>query len=131
MPSSFARMSQATLYERLGGEESIAAVVDAFYDRVLSDERVSHFFEDVDMRKQRAHQTQFLSAVAGGPVEYSGEDMESAHDNLEIRQEHFDAIAQHLEGMLLEFDVGEREHSEVLEAFESYEDDVVAERSDE
>ncbi|WIV67602.1 group I truncated hemoglobin [Natrialbaceae archaeon AArc-T1-2] len=118
-------MSQEPLYERLGGEDSIAAVVDAFYERVLEDDRVAHFFEDTDMQKQRAHQTQFLSAVAGGPVEYSGEDMESAHDDLEIRQKHFDAIAELLEEALLEFDVDDRERTDVLEAFASYEDDIV------
>ncbi|MHC3438374.1 group I truncated hemoglobin [Natrialbaceae archaeon A-gly3] len=118
-------MSQATLYERLGGQESIATVVDAFYGRVLEDERVAHFFEDTDMQKQRAHQTQFLSAVAGGPVEYSGEEMEEAHEGLEIRQEHFDAIAELLEETMIEFDVGQQEREQVLEAFASYKDEVI------
>lgn len=55
-----------TLYERLGGEDAIAAVVDEFYDRVVADEQVAYYFEDVDMQQQRAHQTQFISSVAGG-----------------------------------------------------------------
>lgn len=46
-----------TLYDRLGGRDAIAAVVDRFYDRMLADETVAHFFEDVDMQRQRAHQT--------------------------------------------------------------------------
>ncbi len=32
-----------TLYDRLGGEDAIAAVVDDFYDRILDDEQVAHF----------------------------------------------------------------------------------------
>lgn len=119
-------MSDETLYGRLGGEESIAAVVDAFYDRVLADETVAHFFDDVDMQRQRAHQTQFLSSVAGGPVEYTGEEMHAAHDHLEIEPIHFDAIAGHLEATLREFDVAERDREAVLEAFGSYEDEIVA-----
>ena len=39
----------ATLYERLGGREAIGAVVDEFYDRVLSDDRINHFFEETDV----------------------------------------------------------------------------------
>ena len=119
-------MSQATLYERLGGEEAVAAVVEEFYERVLEDDRLVHFFEEADMQKQRAHQTQFLSAVAGGPVEYTGEDMASAHEGLGIQQEHFNAIAQRLEEALLEFDVGREEREQVLEAVGSYEEDIVA-----
>jgi truncated hemoglobin YjbI len=32
-----------SLYERIGGSEAIAAAIDAFYERVLADPRVSHY----------------------------------------------------------------------------------------
>ena len=114
-----------TLYERLGGQESIAAVVDSFYERVLTDDRVAHFFENTDMQKQRAHQTQFLSSVAGGPVTYSGAEMDEVHTNLDIHQDHFDAIAELLEETMIEFDLDQAERRDVLEAFARYEDAVV------
>src|SRR6056297_2047130 len=92
------RMSAGeTLYHRLGGKEQISSIVDAFYERVLADDSVAQFFEDVDMAAQRAHQTQFLSAVAGGPVEYDGEEMRAAHEGLGLEPEHFEAIATHLD----------------------------------
>ena len=118
-------MSDPTLYERLGGEDAISAVVDEFYDRLLADDSVAHFFEETDMQKQRAHQTQFLSAVAGGPVDYSGADMKAAHEHLEIREPHFETIATHLDETLASFDVGDREREEVLEAVSSYKEDIV------
>lgn len=114
-----------TLYERLGGEDAIAAVVDEFYDRVLADEQVAHFFEDVDMQQQRAHQTQFISSVTGGPVEYTGEEMEAAHEHLEIGPADFEAIATHLDETLAEFDVDEEDREAVLEEIASYRDDIV------
>ncbi|WP_265109522.1 group I truncated hemoglobin [Halosolutus halophilus] len=119
-----------TIYERLGGEDAIAAVVDRFYERLLEDDRVAHFFEDVDMRRQRAHQTQFLSSVAGGPVEYSGEDMQSAHDHLDITPSDFDVIATHLAETLVEFEVEEADRAAVMEAVAGYEDDVVTVAAD-
>ena len=114
-----------TLYDRLGGEDAIAAVVDRFYERVIADEQVAHYFDDVDMQKQRAHQTQFISAVAGGPVDYSGEDMEAAHDDLGITKSDFDAIVAHLEASLEEFDVPADDRTAVLDAVGQYEDDIV------
>lgn len=114
-----------TLYERLGGQDAIAAVVDDFYERVLADEQVAHYFDDVDMQAQRAHQTQFISSVAGGPVEYSGRDMEAAHEHLEIGRADFAAIARNLEAALEAFDVEEEDREAVLSAVASYEDAVV------
>lgn len=44
---------EQTLYEKVGGEEAIAKVVDYFYSElVLKDETVNHFFEKTDMEKQ-------------------------------------------------------------------------------
>ncbi|TMT85211.1 group 1 truncated hemoglobin [Haloterrigena sp. H1] len=114
-----------TLYERLGGEDAIAAVVDEFYDRVVADEQVAYYFEDVDMQQQRAHQTQFISSVAGGPIEYSGDDMETAHDHLGITPSEFEAIATHLGDALAAFDVDEDDRQAVLEAVASYQDNIV------
>lgn len=42
-------MREETLYEWLSGRESIAAVVDEFYDRVMADDQVNYYFEDIDM----------------------------------------------------------------------------------
>lgn len=119
-----------TLYDRLGGRDAIAAVVDRFYERMLEDDRVAHFFEDIDMQRQRAHQTQFLSAVAGGPVDYTGRDMKAAHAHLEISRTEFAVVATHLEGTLEEFDVDKRDREEVLSAFGSYEEAIVTAAAD-
>ncbi|GAB7010592.1 group I truncated hemoglobin [Halorubrum trueperi] len=118
-------MNEHTLYERLGGREAIGAVVDEFYDRVLDDDRVAHHFEDVDMTAQRAHQTRFLSAVAGGPVEYDGDGMDTAHDGMGITESEFGAIATHLDGALATFDVDGEDRSAVMEAVTEYEDVIV------
>jgi len=118
-------MPDTTLYERLGGEEAIGAVVDEFYDRVLDDERVAHHFDDVEMAAQRTHQTTFLSAVTGGPVVYEGDDMEAAHEGLGITDAEFDAIAAHLDDAFREFDVDDATRETVLDAVDGFRDDIV------
>ena len=60
----------ASLYERIGGEAAVSAAVEKFYEKVLSDDRVKHFFEGVDMRKQTHHQKMFLTYAFFSP-EYS------------------------------------------------------------
>jgi hemoglobin len=109
MPFTFDRpngMAQS-IYRQIGGREAVEAVVDDFYDRVLSDESLVDYFEGHDMEELRAHQVQFVSSVAGGPVEYSGRDMREAHDHLDIEEEDFDAVATYLERALRENGVDE------------------------
>lgn len=89
-----------TIYREMGGRETVEAVVDDFYDRVLSDERLAPFFEDTSMEELRSHQVQFISSVAGGPVEYSGDEMRDAHAHLDIGGKDFEAVATHLERAL-------------------------------
>ncbi|WP_408959937.1 group I truncated hemoglobin [Natrinema sp. 74] len=114
-----------SLYERLGGEDAIAAVVDEFYDRVVADEQVADYFDDVDMQRQRAHQAQFISSVTGGPVEYTGAEMEAAHEGMGITPSDFRAIATHLDDALAEFDVDNDDREAVLEEIASYKSDIV------
>ena len=62
------------LYERVGGSEAMEIAVKVFYDKVLADDLVGKFFEDVDMEGQRIRQKNFLSMAFGGPYQFSGQE---------------------------------------------------------
>ena len=73
------------------------AAVDVFYRKVLTDDRVSHFFDDVDMDRQIAKQKAFLTMVFGGPVAYTGKDMRTGHAHLierGLNDSHVDAVIE-------------------------------------
>ncbi|MBW4604641.1 MAG: group 1 truncated hemoglobin [Calothrix sp. FI2-JRJ7] len=99
-----------TLFEKLGGV-AVDLAVDKFYERVLKDDRIKHFFTDVNMVKQRAHQKAFLTYAFGGTDEYDGRYMREAHKELVEKQglnsEHFDAVAQDLMETLKEMGVSQ------------------------
>jgi hemoglobin len=117
-----------SLYEKIGGEPAMSAAVELFYRKVLSDERISHFFEDVDMERQSAKQKAFLTMVCGGPSAYSGKDMRQGHAQLVKRglnDEHFNAVAGHLAATLLELGVPKPLVEEVLTIAESARADVL------
>jgi hemoglobin len=75
-------VSGTTIYQRIGGEAAISAAVDRFYERVLADPTLSHFFSGVSMARLKAHQFAFLSQALGGPKQYSGASMRDAHSRL-------------------------------------------------
>lgn len=85
------------LYDKLGGEPAVDSVVETFYRYVLTDERVSSFFDDTDMDRQIAKQKAFLTMAFGGPVTYSGADMRRAHAPLNakgLNANHFEAVVE-------------------------------------
>lgn len=108
--------SGSTLYERLGGEQAIGAVVDEFYDRVLADDAVDHHFEDHDMGVLRVQLKRYVASLTGGPVDWVGTDMATAHGDLGISGRDFDVVAGHLDETLRDFDVPDAERTAVMEA---------------
>lgn len=126
--SAHVAKKQSSLYEWIGGEPAMEAAVDLFYRKVLSDERISHFFEDVDMERQAAKQKAFLTMVCGGPSAYSGQDMRKGHAHLVKRglnDTHFDAVAEHLAATLRSLGVAQPLVDQVLAIAESARADVL------
>src|SRR3954463_148615 len=98
----------STLYEQIGGEPAVDAAVESFYRKVLTDDRVSRFFDDVDMDRQSAKQKAFLTMVFGGPANYSGLDMQRGHLHLGERgrdDAHVEAVMELLAQTLTELGV--------------------------
>lgn len=117
-----------SLYARLGGEPAFQAAVDAFYRRMLTDDRVAPFFDDVDMDGQIAKQKAFLTYVTGGPAEYTGQDMREAHAHLLERglaDRHVDVVIEHLGAVLTELGAGAGDVGEVAALAESLRDQVL------
>ncbi len=106
-----------TLFDKLGGAAAVDLAVDKFYERVLNDDRIKHFFANVDMSKQRAHQKAFLTYAFGGTSQYDGRYMREAHKELVATQglssEHFDAVAEDLMETLKEMGVSDELRAEV------------------
>jgi len=95
----------ASLYERIGGDAAVNAAVDVFYRKVLADDRISHYFDSVDMDRQRAKQKAFLTFAFGGPNAYSGKDMRSAHARMNLSESDFNAVMENLGATLKELNV--------------------------
>ena len=118
----------ASLYERLGGKPAVEAAVDKFYDKVLKDDRIKHFFGGVDMPGQRNKQKAFLAVAFGGSKNYSGKNMRDGHSHLVQRglnDGHVDAVIENLGSTLREMGVAEDLIKEVAAIAESTRNDVL------
>lgn len=103
-----------SLFKRLGGYEAINAAVDRFYAKVVADERVRGFFTGVDMDVQIRKQRRFLAHVFGGPAPWDGKELRHAHRHMKLTDEHFTAVAGHLNDTLVELGLAPELVAEVM-----------------
>ena len=112
--------AHASLYDQLGGEAAIMATVEVFYQKVLGDATVAHFFTAIPMETQSNKMIGFMTWAFGGPVEYRGRDLRLAHASLVQNQGlsdlHFDAVAGHLRSALTDLSIEEPLIEQVLQA---------------
>jgi hemoglobin len=94
--------TEPTIFDAIGGEPALVAVVGDFYDRVLADPDLKDFFAGTSMTRLMGRQVEFFAAALGGPVTYSGASMHDAHRGRGIEQRHFDLVAGHLVASLTE-----------------------------
>jgi hemoglobin len=94
----------STIYDQLGGKATFDAVSEYFYGLVLNDDLLKPFFAGKDTEGLKRHQAEFLAAAAGGPA-FTGRSMEKAHAGLNITDEAFGRVAQHLSATLDHFKV--------------------------
>lgn len=115
----------STVFERIGGAAAVDAAVDIFYEKVLADERINHFFENLDMVAQANKQKNFLTMAFGGPHNYTGLDMRKGHAHLALTEEHFNAVTENLVSTLEQLNVAQSDIDEVVKIALSTKADVL------
>lgn len=96
---------------------------------MLTDDRVSRFFDGTDMDRQAAKQKAFLTMAFGGPNKYTGKDMREGHKHLVARglnDSHVDVVIEHLGGTLKELGVPDSDIKEVAAIANSVRNDVLS-----
>jgi truncated hemoglobin YjbI len=138
--------AKLSLFERLGGETGLRAIVDDFVARALADPQVNwerrgissggllrrHSEEwmptAANVEKLKKHITQFLALKTGGPAKYEGGDMKAKHAGMKITNPEFDAAVGDLKATLDKMKIGISEQKELLAIIESTRPQVVEKR---
>ena len=118
----------SALYDQLGGAPAVDAAVESFYRKIVSDKRVAHFFQDVDVRRRAGHQKAFLTMAFGGPSRYRGQALREGHAPLVARgldDSHFDVVVELLGQTLAELGVPQPTIAQVAAVAESVRNDVL------
>jgi hemoglobin len=136
------------LFDRLGGTPGISNIVADFIPRVLQDPRVNwprkgvkkggfsiHRNQTVawdpnpsNVTRLEKHFIQFLLLATGGPANYTGKEMNSAHAGMNITNAEFDAAIGDLKASLDRLQIPNKEQKELLSIIESTRPQIVKQR---
>ena len=105
---------QKSLYDRLGGQPAITAVVDDFVANVAADSRINGFFGRTDIPRLKRLLVEQICAGTGGPCAYTGRTMQAAHKGMSITDAQFGALVEDLQKTLVKFKVPEKEQGDLL-----------------
>ena len=135
-------MSEASLYERLGGPFAVAAVVNHFSDALVKNPVVGQGSKNPELNEWHTRsldrlpglkfmRTLWVCNVAGGPFQFTATrpgrtalGLEEAHRELHISPDEFDEVAAELARSLDTFGIPPREKGEVLAAFAAHKGEV-------
>jgi len=116
----------ASIYMQLGAP-AIADVIVTFYKMMMGDPSIAPYFADYDVEEIMSHQHAFLCVATGGPVDYIGRSIRSAHGQLGIGNAHFDRMAEHLGAALAGAGVPGELHGSIMAKVEAFRSHVVNE----
>ena len=132
MPIS-ADVTKTTLYDRLGGVYSIAAVVDDFIDRVMhnptlnANPAVDEAHHRVSAAGFKYYVTEMVCWDTGGPQKYTGRAMKDSHDHLKITESEWASFCNDFHDTMAKFNVPEAESQELFAIVQSTKNDIVCE----
>ena len=107
------------------GFESIARIVDDFYNKIEATPELDSYFIGVDMQRLRDHQTDFISQVLGGPIKYNTDHLKKMHATLNITNADFDQVASVMHQVLEKNGVAPEDVTTIMNYLESVRQDIV------
>ena len=115
-----------SLYQRLGGADGIARLVDDVFAVHLNNPVVKTRFENIkDLEHAKNMARQFFSAGSGGPVSYTGKDMLTAHKGMNISEQEYLAVMDDIVGAMENNGLNEDAKKDVIAILYSLKDQII------
>lgn len=94
--SSCASNGPTTLYEEIGGQDTITKLADQFVLEIAYDNRVLPRFMDSNVERFREKIIEHFCWIADGPCVYTGDSMIQVHAGMNINSAEFNAVVENL-----------------------------------
>ena len=113
------------LYKAFGEKPGLTRLVEDFHVKLLADPRTGPHFKPANPRNIKEQLTDQFCQVTGGPCDYKGADMKSAHSNLDITKADFNALVEVLQLAMDAQGIGLRAQNQLLARLAPMHRDVI------
>ena len=121
-------MSEKSLYDRLGGYDSIVAFANDLLPRLQGDSQLGRFWEhrgDDGIAREKQLLIDFLAANSGGPMYYTGRDMKTSHRGMRISESDWNLFLEHAGATMQALSIPQQECEEIAAFVTTLKDDIV------
>jgi hemoglobin len=121
-------MTKESLYKRMGGYDTIAAITDDFLTRLVAHEQMKRFFfgasESTRIRR-RQYIVDFICAKTGGPCAYTGRSMKDSHKGLNITESDWNTLLKLFLQSLKKYGLQRKESEDLMDFMSSLKLDIL------
>jgi len=117
--------SSQTLYDQLGGDAGVTAIVNGTLNYTLKDDRIAHTFENSNVPRVETLLIEQICELTDGPCTYSGQTMERSHRGHELTSLHFNALVENMQKAMNDNDVSFSTQNKLLALLAPMHRDVV------
>lgn len=120
-----------SLYDRVGGVNAIAVLVDDVIERCYVDQvlhanpKIAEAHKRFPKPVYKFNATALACQVMGGPQKYTGRTIKEAHQHLNVTEKEWNALIKIFRDSMNSFKVPQKEQDEVIGIIESTKGDVV------
>lgn len=94
-----------SLYERLGGYDTITKIVEGMYLKIFNDPDSADFFRKTDKALQIKKMIGFFTYTTGGTDDWEGKSMKEVHQGRGLSSWHFDRVLEHVSSTMAELGI--------------------------
>jgi hemoglobin len=122
-----------SLYERLGGYDMIAKIVDDFGPKLGKDPEIAPLVASLSKTSRMRNRQLIVDQICqmtGGPCLYIGRSMEASHQGLGITDAHWAKAGKYMTETLDTLKIGDPEKTELLQLIDTLRPDIVEKKKE-
>jgi hemoglobin len=118
--------SASTLYDDLGGNAGLTAIVGETIDASVADPRTADKLDNINIARLKERIVLQICELTGGPCHFHGISMKGAHAYLHLHDRHFNALVEHMQDAMDRRDIPSRTQNRLLAILAPMHRDIVS-----
>lgn len=129
--AAFAQAGDDALYVALGKESGISKLVDESLVLILQDARIKILFKDTNIPRLAKLLKEQFCAISNGPCPYTGDDMKTVHQGMDISAAQFYALAEDVQMAMDKLDIPSSTQNRLMAKLAPMKRDIVSPKTTE